>query len=123
MRSAHEANCAQIAQPLPRASAHPQRHESPVPPCFPQLGSTALHCAAGYGYDEVVKSLLAAGASKDLRDMVRQPPLLAGPPLPHSIPDAASHPPGTQQEGKTPADLARVYGAALPGSNHLGSTH
>mmetsp|Transcript_8993 Transcript_8993/g.23858 ORF Transcript_8993/g.23858 Transcript_8993/m.23858 type:complete len:132 (-) Transcript_8993:562-957(-) len=49
-----------------------------------KLGSTALHCAAGYGYDAVVTTLLAAGASKDLRDA----------------------------EGKTPADLAKMYSQA-----------
>lgn len=48
----------------------------------PQLGSTALHCASGYGNLGTVRALLEAGASTDLRDM----------------------------EGKTPHDLAKLYG-------------
>mmetsp|Transcript_23508 Transcript_23508/g.40201 ORF Transcript_23508/g.40201 Transcript_23508/m.40201 type:complete len:133 (+) Transcript_23508:112-510(+) len=47
-----------------------------------KLGSTALHCASGYGNLGTVRALLEAGASTDLRDM----------------------------EGKTPHDLAKLYG-------------
>ena len=46
------------------------------------LGSTALHCAAGYGAVPIVQALLDAGADASIRD----------------------------QDGKTPADLARSYG-------------
>ena len=47
-----------------------------------QLGQTALHCAAGYGFDRVIDALLSAGIDRSLAD----------------------------GEGHTALDLAKTYG-------------
>ncbi len=39
-------------------------------------GSTALHIAAAYGYDEITAELLAAGANVDARDHLGNTPLI-----------------------------------------------
>ena len=96
---------------------------------FPwQLGQTALHCAAGYGALPVVELLVSKGADKSLTDMVRRAwhgsglaraegreraSALVAPrqAVLGACAVASELASATAQDGNTPCELAKNYGA------------